>query len=524
MSSDGIPIPVAHVRPADGEAQELLGFERAMFVMRLVGFIVVVSQAPLYPDANLGLVALALGVVAATLVVQRLILDVRMPLAELRRRSVYLLIGDVVAVYIIGTAFLTDTQWIGFYFYPLVALEGAVVAGMWGGIGVTVVSVIVYLVQVGLHASLGYAVTLANVVGGLALVGFTGGFMAAFGLSVERGRRDLRVLLDLTTVLAHQQDESETMEVLDRRLEAAVGARVRSVAVRRADGRFEIVRWHSSERRMLDRDTIEPALGNIDALAEQFVAGVSLTWDVDPSSRIATSLGLPDWARSVTLVPMFLEGAWVGVLPVLWPSHTVPDSRRLGLLYGLANQMGLSLSQGQLQRVREEAATDPLTGLLNRRAILGELNAAIARAGRSGGTVSILFCDLDSFKQVNDTRGHDAGDAVLRAVGGAVRNSVRQGDVVGRYGGDELLVIAADTAAEGALALAARIRNTVHDLPDPARIDVTIGISVYPLDARTPRELLAAADRAMYRGKLAGSGQVVAAADPDPGPVLAEPA
>lgn len=511
MASSPASPPIEHPRPAEGEAQELLGFQRVMRWMRVVGLGIVVAIAPLYDDASVPLLAMALCVVALTILAQGGLLDARLPLADLRVRARWLLASDLVAVYLIGTAFVASPDWVGYYFYPLVALEAAVVAGLWGGIAVTVANIAVYLGQVALHVGLGNPTSIREVLGSVALLGLMGGFTAMFGAAAQQGRRDMRVLLDLTAAMAHQQDETATIEVLDRRLQDAVGARVRSVAIRRDDGAFEIVRWHSSERRVVEPSAIEGSIGAVDALGARFAAGAALTWTVDPASPIAVSLGLPEWTRAITLVPIFVEGRWVAVLPVLWPSPTVPDTQRLQLLYGLANQMGLVLFQDQLHRIREEAATDPLTRLMNRRAILDELGAAVARATRSGRALSILFCDLDAFKRVNDTRGHAAGDAVLRTAAAAVRDALRHGDVVGRYGGDELLIVAADAGAAEAVVLADRVREAVRAATATDGVDITIGIGVHPDDGRTPGELLGAADRAMLEGKLRGSGQIVVA-------------
>jgi diguanylate cyclase (GGDEF)-like protein len=342
-------------------------------------------------------------------------------------------------------------------------------------------------------------------------------------MTAQRGQRDMRALLELTTALAHQRDEAETIELLDQRLHDTVGGRVRSVAIRTEDGSFEILRWHSTERRTLDRASIEGSLGDMEALGERFRDGTSLTWEVDASPGIAAALGLPDWARTVTLVPIFVERQWIGVLPVLWPARTVPDGRQLRLLYGLASQVGLALAQGQLQRVRHQAATDVLTGLMNRRAIRDELVAAVARASRSGEPLAVLFGDLDGFKAVNDTRGHDGGDDVLRAVSAAVRRALRQGDVLGRYGGDELLVIAAATGVPEAYTLGTRIGDAVRVAAASDGVDITIGIAVYPNDGDSPEALLIAADRAMYRGKLDGAGRVVLASGAAPVQVLPVP-
>jgi diguanylate cyclase (GGDEF)-like protein len=166
--------------------------------------------------------------------------------------------------------------------------------------------------------------------------------------------------------------------------------------------------------------------------------------------------------------------------------------------------------------VREQAATDVLTGLMNRRAIRDELAAAVARASRSGEPLAILFGDLDGFKAVNDTRGHDGGDDVLRAVSTAVRRALRQGDVLGRYGGDELLVIAASTGIPEAHTLGIRIGDAVRAAAESDGVDITMGVAVYPVDGDSPEALLIAADRAMYRGKLDGAGRVVLASDATP--------
>jgi diguanylate cyclase (GGDEF)-like protein len=201
----------------------------------------------------------------------------------------------------------------------------------------------------------------------------------------------------------------------------------------------------------------------------------------------------------------------VGILPVLWPVAKTPDRHELRLLYGLAGHVGLALVQRELREMRAEAATDPLTSLLNRRAIGDELAMFVARAGRAEGRVGVLFLDLDGFKLVNDQRGHEAGDAVLERVAGAVRSALRQGDVVGRYGGDEMLVVAADAGAGEATALARRIRAAVRGVAGEDGVDVTIGIAIFPDAGRTEADLMAAADQAMYRGKLRGPGHIVVA-------------
>jgi len=516
MGSTTPPAPALHERPAEGEAHELLGFQRVLFWLRIMGLAVMVSQVPAYHTMDRWIFVPLVALTSATVVAGWRTMHTDVPLPELRRRGVLFLVSDLVTVYVMGTAFAPDPLWLAFYFYPLMSLEATLIAGTAAGLAVTGLSLVVYGAQLVIHVSFGNEVQLRAVIGAISLIGMTGGFTAVFGLLAERGRRDLRVMLELTSALAHQRDESETIELLDQRLHDAVGGRVRFIALRDAEGQFQVVRWRSSERRRLERSAVEASVGPVEPLVATFRAGTSITYQTDAWSALTSSLGLPEWTRSVTFVPIFLDGEWVGVLPVLWPTPRTPTHQDLRLLYGLANQVGLALAQGQLARVREEAATDSLTRLLNRRAITDELVSYVARARRTDGSVAVLFCDLDGFKAVNDQRGHEAGDAVLRAVAAAVRGALRAGDVAGRYGGDELLIVAADAETDAAVALAQRVRAAVCAAAANDGVDMTIGIAVYPADGESGSDLMVVADQAMYRGKLNGPGHVVVGHEPEP--------
>jgi diguanylate cyclase (GGDEF)-like protein len=157
------------------------------------------------------------------------------------------------------------------------------------------------------------------------------------------------------------------------------------------------------------------------------------------------------------------------------------------------------------------ASTDELTQLPNRRMFGEQLDLALARARRSGQAVAVLCLDLDGFKEVNDTLGHAYGDRTLVEVGNLLRASARGTDVVARVGGDEFLILLADLDVQEAPVLAEtvveRIRGLLADpLPVDAvevRIDVCIGVAIYPTDSREADGLLAAADAAMYVGKHA---------------------
>jgi two-component system, cell cycle response regulator len=165
------------------------------------------------------------------------------------------------------------------------------------------------------------------------------------------------------------------------------------------------------------------------------------------------------------------------------------------------------------ERLEHLASHDALTGCLNRRALIEMLEREWDRSVRYSLVLTVLMIDLDHFKQVNDTQGHLAGDSVLRLLGDLLRREVRSVDTVGRYGGEEFVVILPETALHGAVIFAERVRQRIQvmDFGNPERplpVTVSIGVASVP-DARatTPETFLALADEALYRAK--GDGRNV---------------
>lgn len=165
-----------------------------------------------------------------------------------------------------------------------------------------------------------------------------------------------------------------------------------------------------------------------------------------------------------------------------------------------------------LDRIEEQdrlltaARTDPLTGLLNRRALDERLEAELARQDRAGGPVSLLLLDIDHFKQVNDSRGHAHGDAVLQGVADAMREVARTADVLGRIGGDEFALLLADTGEDGARVAANRLCERIR----PIGVTVSIGAATAESGgAWDVASLLRAADQALYEAKRAGRDRAV---------------
>jgi len=176
------------------------------------------------------------------------------------------------------------------------------------------------------------------------------------------------------------------------------------------------------------------------------------------------------------------------------------------------------------QQLKAAARTDPKTGLLNPTAWQREADTEIARALRAGESLALLLCDVDHFKRVNDTYGHLTGDEVLRGLAVELRQQVRGSDVVGRFGGEEFVVLLPRADADEACMIAERLRHRASVMPiyaDNGAVNVTvsIGVAVLGVHGRDLLELLTAADLALYRAKDAGRDRIcVHAADDTSGP------
>jgi diguanylate cyclase (GGDEF)-like protein len=166
-----------------------------------------------------------------------------------------------------------------------------------------------------------------------------------------------------------------------------------------------------------------------------------------------------------------------------------------------------------LTEAERRAQTDPLTGVLNRRSLIERLDAACTRAKARGLPIALLFIDLDHFKTINDTFGHQAGDACLRAIIDPIHAELRQSDVIGRYGGEEFVVILSSADAAAATPIAQRIVERVADVRvqgfgDPIGVTCSIGIAASDTLGIWGEPLLAQADAAVYVAKRSGRNQI----------------
>src|SRR5688500_12132471 len=194
------------------------------------------------------------------------------------------------------------------------------------------------------------------------------------------------------------------------------------------------------------------------------------------------------------------------------------DPTDLDLLRARARTL-LELKQ-YLDSCQEAAFTDHLTGLANRRRFERQLEREVARTERYGHPFCLLLVDIDDFKKVNDTYGHEAGDEVLRRVANVIQSGTRGIDTGARIGGDEFAVILPETPLARGLEVAERLRASIAalDFGPAGRITASLGVAGLPACARTGEELRAAADAALYEAKRNGRDRAASA------PVLENPA
>lgn len=218
-----------------------------------------------------------------------------------------------------------------------------------------------------------------------------------------------------------------------------------------------------------------------------------------------------------TCVPMISQGEVVGVLMVLDDRRGEKPSDSMHII-ALAEQLSLAISNVSLRdTLRHQSTVDPLTGLYNRRFFDESLKRELARAQRSQSACSVVMVDLDHFKRVNDTYGHEGGDLVLKAASQAIQQRVRASDVVCRYGGEELVLMLPDCSAEEAEKCAETIRVSLsgiviqHAGQTISGISASFGVAQWPGHGNDEQDLLSAADRALYAAKKGGRNRVMVA-------------
>jgi diguanylate cyclase (GGDEF)-like protein len=236
-------------------------------------------------------------------------------------------------------------------------------------------------------------------------------------------------------------------------------------------------------------------------------------------------------------VPLVPQGTLLGALHVATETGSDGNATRglsqakQRLAEAVAAQLGLGLANVQLREMlRVQSLHDSLTGLFNRRYMAETLEREVHRARRAGSPMSILMLDIDGFKLQNDSFGHDAGDALLRAIAGLLQVSLRKEDIACRYGGEEFVLVLPEAALPDAARRAEQIREAVKAMTVPHRnlhlgpVTVSIGVAAFPEHGIDATTLIKSADSALYEAKRQGRDRVTLATPLSPTLSAPEPA
>jgi two-component system cell cycle response regulator len=242
--------------------------------------------------------------------------------------------------------------------------------------------------------------------------------------------------------------------------------------------------------------------------------------DFDPTQHVVyTKKANLTGMESLLILPLVVREDAIGTLCLAARRREAFGGAVRPTLQVLANQLAVSLANAEsVRRLEELATTDGLTGCLNKRTFLDELDRRIKAAERFGRRLSLVVTDIDHFKAVNDTYGHATGDVVIKELGAILKRVKRETDLVARFGGEEFCVLCEETEIEGAVQLAERVREVLGEKVfqtelGKLRVTASLGVATFPQHARTAAELFDLTDKALYAAKHAGRNRVCTVKD-----------
>ena len=319
------------------------------------------------------------------------------------------------------------------------------------------------------------------------------------------------------TLLADRARDSETIyRALARELLSVPGAEeVHVYHLDGEDGEEELVAVYMFEGNgrlsyLLPRAERPPGVSWVSSTSRSFLAA-----DDRELAASVPRLAATGAANCALLVPLAERGEVEAVVVLVRRGSEAFGEHALELARTLVDQAASALA---LVRARAEAGTDPVAGCMNHRAMRRRLEEEIVRAARTGSPLSCLLIDLDNFKLINDRHGHQAGDAMLRAVVQALVGEFRAFDRVARYGGDEFVVILPNADLRSAAAAGTRALErllALEPIDDDPPLSASIGVAQWRPPMSTD-ELLEACDVALLRSKRQGKGRVSRASEPVP--------
>ena len=327
--------------------------------------------------------------------------------------------------------------------------------------------------------------------------------------------------------LRRRRYDLEALAVMARRLEEAAGSvAVAEVLIETVAETFDVERAivlaapDGRELEALARhgDVGEQVHGYVyeDSVVRHAMAlgATQLVTRLDPVGDAAVDALFPN-AKNLVVVPLSAGKQSLGVVIVEHPMKAASriERRVVGMLERFGAHAALALRNAWLlEEIQHLAATDGLTGIANRGTFQTVLAKELARSRRTGESVGLALLDLDHFKRLNDTHGHQAGDEVLRRVGGILDEFSRGFDTPARYGGEEFAIVLPHTTPEEGMQVAERLRQAIVSADIEPSVTVSIGVACFPDHAADDDELVRVADEALYASKGTGRNRVTNAA------------
>jgi diguanylate cyclase (GGDEF)-like protein len=332
---------------------------------------------------------------------------------------------------------------------------------------------------------------------------------------------ELRRLLDMSSELSRSLDSRQVANLIARHLALAMGVDECAISYwDRPSGRVLSLGYYP-ELQIADLEPFFPVSGYPETMRVLERQEFAIVDADDPRSDPAeVELLRRDGNRVLAMLPLVAKNQSIGLVELFSKVGVRWDDQRLQLARTMANEAAMALENARLyENARDLADRDPLTGFYNHRFLHERLGEEVVRAQRARRPLGVLMLDLDDFKLVNDTFGHLFGDRVLTWTAEIIRATLRASDIPARYGGDEFAIILPETDHDEAVRAAERILEAFRDRPfvgeqrGPVPISASIGVATYPDAGRTPTDLIAAADRALYTVKREGGHDAAGAAE-----------
>ncbi len=334
-------------------------------------------------------------------------------------------------------------------------------------------------------------------------------------VQLERSKREQEILYHVSQSLSTALTQDAVMEVGFGAAKEIAPHDFAAITEYQPEGRRHIVRRAVGERALDFQGLSFRDNTSLTAMVVKNRHYLPYRGEFDPKQQVLfTKKAKLKGMESLLVLPLVVREEPIGTLIVAAKAPSAFGTSVRETLQALTNQLAVAMANARaVCQLEELATTDGLTGCLNKRAFLDQMEQKLMAAQRFGRKLSVIVTDLDHFKAVNDTYGHAAGDRVLKALGGVLRRVKRETDLVARFGGEEFCLLCEETDARGARLLAERVREELENIElltelGPLKVTASLGVATFPDHASTAEDLFVQGDKALYEAKNRGRNQV----------------